>query len=50
MWVYVVIRDSAYGELIDKVFTSKQKAKDYVKEHAHPTALYDYRIEEHFAV
>ena len=50
MWTYIVIRDSAYGEVIDKVFTSKQKAKDYIKEQSNPHAVFEYRIEEHFAV
>ena len=50
MWTYVVIRDSAYGEVIDKVFTSKQKAENYIKEQSSPNRVFEYRIEEHFAV
>lgn len=50
MWIYVVIRDSAYGEVVDKIFTSKQKAENYIKDQSNPHALFQYRIEEHFAI
>lgn len=50
MWVYVVIRDSAYGDVVDKVFTSKDKAIEYMAEQTKVYAVFEYRIEEHFAI
>ena len=50
MWTYVVIRSSSYGDVIDKVFTSKPKADNYLKEQTNSHPTFAYRIEEHFAV
>ena len=49
MWVYIVFMASVYHDVIDKVFTSKHKAEDYIKEQSNLHPSFQYRIEEYFA-
>ena len=50
MHVYIVIRSSAHGDTIDKVFTSSPKAAAYVEEQTKAHAVFDYRIETYWAM
>lgn len=50
MHVYIVIRSSAYGDVIDQVFTSSPKAAAYVEEQTKTQPVFNYRIETYWAI
>ena len=46
MWVYIVMRTSALGNTIDKVYDTKDKALDYIKAQTQIFPVFEYWIEE----
>lgn len=46
MWVYIVMRTSALGNTIDKVYDTKDKALKYIKEQTQIFPVFEYWIEE----
>ena len=46
MWVYIVMRTSAIGNTIDKVYDTKYKALNYIKEQRQIFPVFKYWIEE----
>jgi hypothetical protein len=47
MWIYIIVFEGAYGTQIEKVFTNKKKAEDYIKT---LNKFYNYEIIETFAL
>ena len=50
MHVYVVIYESAYGDAIDKIFTSSPKAYAYCEEQNKNHPSMGHRIEHYWAI
>lgn len=48
MKVYIVVYESAYGQVIDSVYTNRKKAEDYIK--SLKDTIYCYEIIEEFAI
>ena len=46
MWVYIVMRTSALGNTIDKVYDTKDKALEYIKAQTKIHPVFNYWIEE----
>jgi hypothetical protein len=46
MWVYIVMRTSALGNTIDKVYDTKDKALEYIKAQTQLFPVFKYWIEE----
>ena len=49
MHVYLVMRNSAYGDVVDKVFTSTVKAEDYIKTQTADHPIFKYWIVQYWA-
>ena len=47
MWVYIVMRTSALGNTIDKVYDTKDKALEYIKAQTQIFPVFNYWIEEY---
>ena len=50
MHIYVVICETAYGDAIDKIFTSSPKAYEYCKEQNEKYPCMTHRVEQHWAI
>lgn len=49
MHVYLVMRTSAAGDVVDKVFTTYSKAENYVKEQTKQYSLFKYWVVQWWA-
>ena len=49
MHIYIVICETAYGDAIDKVFTSSPKAYAYCEEQNEKHPSMTHRVEHHWA-
>lgn len=50
MNIYIVIYKTAYGDAIDKIFTSSSKAYAYCKEQNEKHPSMAHRVEHHWAI
>ena len=50
MYVYVVVFEGAYGEQIDKIFTSESKADAYLAEQQKERPYYFFSIKKYWAI
>ena len=50
MHIYIVLYESAYGDVIDKIFTSSPKAYAYCDEQNKKYPSMVHRVEHHWAI
>lgn len=49
MWVYVVVKETRWGDEFDKIFTSQVKANDYANQQKNISPYNNYRVAAYWA-